>query len=156
MSVRFDCTVQFIYISGNSHMSQVLTVVHLCISGDSHRPQVFMAGCLFEVLLYVHRNSRFIRNESPGHPPWPSHSSWALIGFDCIYKLFIFLGAFHNHRSQASAQLIYISGDNHTSQALSVGTTYLHFWGQSHITGFECRYNLSIFLGTITHHRLWV
>ena len=39
------------------------------------------------------------------------------------------------------------------SQALTVGTTYLYFWGQSHVTGFDCTYNLSIFLGTIMGHR---
>ena len=33
---------------------------------------------LLEVLLYVHRNHRFIRDGSPGRPPWLSHSSWAL------------------------------------------------------------------------------
>ena len=32
---------------------------------------------LLEVLLYVHRNHRFIRDGSPGRPPWLSHSSWA-------------------------------------------------------------------------------
>ena len=31
-----------------------------------------------EVLLYVHRNRRFIRVGSPGRPPRLSHSSWAL------------------------------------------------------------------------------
>ena len=31
-----------------------------------------------EVLLYVHRNHRFIRDGSLGRPPWLSHSSWAL------------------------------------------------------------------------------
>ena len=30
------------------------------------------------VLLYVHRNRRFIRDRSPGRPPRLSHSSWAL------------------------------------------------------------------------------
>ena len=30
-----------------------------------------------EVLLYVHRNRRLIRDGSPGRPPWLSHSSWA-------------------------------------------------------------------------------
>ena len=30
------------------------------------------------VLLYVHRNRRLIRDGSPGRPPRPSHSSWAL------------------------------------------------------------------------------
>ena len=33
---------------------------------------------LVEVLLYVHRNRRFIRDGSPGRPPRLSHSSWAL------------------------------------------------------------------------------
>ena len=32
-----------------------------------------------EVLLYVHRNRRFIRDRSPGRPPRLSHSSWALL-----------------------------------------------------------------------------
>ena len=31
-----------------------------------------------EVLLYVHRNHRFIRDGSPGRPPRLSHSFWAL------------------------------------------------------------------------------
>ena len=31
------------------------------------------------MLLYVHRNRRFIRDGSPGRPPRLSHSSWALI-----------------------------------------------------------------------------
>ena len=31
------------------------------------------------VLLYVHRNRRFIRDWSPGRPPGLSHSSWALV-----------------------------------------------------------------------------
>ena len=39
------------------------------------------------------------------------------------------------------------------SQALTVGTTYLYFWGQSHVTGFTCTYNLFIFLGTVMGHR---
>ena len=33
---------------------------------------------LVEVLLYIHRNRRFIRDGSPGRPPRLSHSSWAL------------------------------------------------------------------------------
>ena len=36
-------------------------------------------GWLVEVLLYVHRNRRLIRDGSPGRPPRLSHSSWALI-----------------------------------------------------------------------------
>ena len=32
---------------------------------------------LVEVLLYVHRKGRFIRDGSPGRPPRLSHSSWA-------------------------------------------------------------------------------
>ena len=30
------------------------------------------------MLLYVHRNRRFIKDGSPGRPPRLSHSSWAL------------------------------------------------------------------------------
>ena len=38
-----------------------------------------------EVVLYVHRNRRFIRDGSPGRPPRFSHSSWALsIGFGSV------------------------------------------------------------------------
>ena len=33
---------------------------------------------MVEVLLYVHRNRRLIRDRSPGRPPRLSHSSWAL------------------------------------------------------------------------------
>ena len=36
------------------------------------------AMMLVEVLLYVHRNRRFIRDGSSGRPPRLSHSSWAL------------------------------------------------------------------------------
>jgi len=39
------------------------------------------SGLMVEVLLYIHRNRRFIRDRSPGCPPWPSHSSWPLIIF---------------------------------------------------------------------------
>ena len=34
---------------------------------------------LVEMLLYVHTNSRFIRDGSPGRPPRLSHSSRALV-----------------------------------------------------------------------------
>ena len=37
-----------------------------------------MAVGLVEVLFYVHRNRRLIRDGSPGRPPRLSHSSWAL------------------------------------------------------------------------------
>ena len=37
-------------------------------------------GCSVEVLLYVHRNRRFIRDGSPGRPPRLSHRSRALSG----------------------------------------------------------------------------
>ena len=39
-------------------------------------------------LLYVHRNRRFIRDGSPGRPPRPSHSFWALtalVGWVLLY-----------------------------------------------------------------------
>ena len=35
-----------------------------------------------EVLLYVHRSRRFIRDGSPGRPPRLSHRSWALRSYD--------------------------------------------------------------------------
>ena len=48
---------------------------------------------LVEVLLYVHRNRRFIRDGSPERPPRLSHSSWALMtvqfsprGYLCAQK----------------------------------------------------------------------
>ena len=37
----------------------------------------WLVGWLVEVLLYVHRNRRFIRGGSPGRPPRLSHSFWA-------------------------------------------------------------------------------
>ena len=55
-----------------SGLKVILSTLELWIlSGFS---QVF----LVEVLLYVHRNRRFIRDGSPGRPPRLSHSSWAL------------------------------------------------------------------------------
>ena len=39
-----------------------------------------------EVLLYVHRNRRLIRDRSPGCPPQLSHSSWALC---CVKNLLL-------------------------------------------------------------------
>ena len=49
--------------------------VHL----DFHTaPELCMGRGLVEVLLYVHRNCRFIRDGSPGCPPRLSHSSCAL------------------------------------------------------------------------------
>ena len=35
-----------------------------------------------EVLLYVHRSRRFIRDGGPGRPPRLSHTSWARPGWD--------------------------------------------------------------------------
>ena len=40
--------------------------------------QVELVCLLLEVLLYVHKNCRFIRDGSPGCPPQLSHSSWAV------------------------------------------------------------------------------
>ena len=48
-----------------------LLLISLWLCEDSFNPFV-------EVLLYVHRNRRFIRDGSPGRPPRLSHSSWAL------------------------------------------------------------------------------
>ena len=36
---------------------------------------IFLSGFVVELLLYVHRNRRFIRDGSPGRPPPLSHSS---------------------------------------------------------------------------------
>ena len=44
---------------------------------------------IVEVLLYVHRNSRFIRDGSPGRPPRLSQSSRALIAL-VSYHLIVF------------------------------------------------------------------
>ena len=41
---------------------------------------------MVEVLLYVHRNRRFIRDGSLGRPPRLSHSSWALRQNENNYK----------------------------------------------------------------------
>ena len=38
-----------------------------------------IAVLLVEVLIYIHRNCRFIRDGSPGRPPCLSHSSWVLL-----------------------------------------------------------------------------
>ena len=38
----------------------------------------FLYFVVVEVVFYVHRNRRFIRDGSPGRPPRLSHSSWAL------------------------------------------------------------------------------
>ena len=43
------------------------------------------------VLLYVHRNCRFIRDGSPGRPPRLSHSSWALKNVLLIGRIYISL-----------------------------------------------------------------
>ena len=40
--------------------------------------QVELVCLLLEVLLYVHKNCRFIRDGSPGCPPQLSHSSWVV------------------------------------------------------------------------------
>ena len=42
-----------------------------------------------EVLLYVHRNRRFITDGSPGRPPRHSHSSWALMPSNRLIRVFI-------------------------------------------------------------------
>ena len=42
---------------------------------------VVVAVVVVEVLLYVHRNGRLIRDGSPGRPPRLSHSSRALMFF---------------------------------------------------------------------------
>ena len=41
--------------------------------------RLHLAIVVVEVLLYVHRNRRLIRDGSPGRPPRLSHSSWALV-----------------------------------------------------------------------------
>ena len=45
------------------------------VTGRGH---VCSESAELSVLLYVHRNRRFIRDGSPGRPPRLSHSSWAL------------------------------------------------------------------------------
>ena len=47
----------------------------LCSAFQSDAPPTDVV----EVLLYVHRNRRLIRDGSPGRPPRLSHSSWALV-----------------------------------------------------------------------------
>ena len=49
--------------------------VHL----DFHTaPELCCKPVVVEILLYVHRNRRLIRDGSPGRPPRLSHSSWAV------------------------------------------------------------------------------
>ena len=45
----------------------------------------FVWLCVVGVLLYVHRNRRFIRDWSPGRPPRLWHSYWAVITL-CMYS----------------------------------------------------------------------
>ena len=42
-----------------------------------------------EVLLYVHRNRRFITDGRPGRPPRHSHSFWALMPSNRLIRVFI-------------------------------------------------------------------
>ena len=55
-----------------SHSSWTLNYVEVDI------PTLLYPLRLVEVLLYIHKNGRFIRDGSPGRPPRLSHSSWAL------------------------------------------------------------------------------
>ena len=50
-------------------LEQQLTPSH----SARHMPRLLVE--VVEVLLYFHRNRRFIRDGSPGRPPRPSHSS---------------------------------------------------------------------------------
>ena len=63
-------------ISANKVFSK--TVVHsVSLEGNSRLSVSVVLVCrwLVEVLLYVHRNRKFIRDGSPGSPPRLSHSS---------------------------------------------------------------------------------
>ena len=42
---------------------------------DGEKRGMGYGGVVVEVLLYVHRNRRFIRDGNPGRPPRLSHSS---------------------------------------------------------------------------------
>ena len=44
-----------------------------------------------DVLLYIHRNHRFIRDGSPEWPPGLSHSSWALVKHQLTYFLLLLI-----------------------------------------------------------------
>ena len=54
-----------------SIFTQLLSSADLCSSS-------VLLYVVVEVLFYVHRNRRFIRDGSPGRPPRLSHSTWAL------------------------------------------------------------------------------
>ena len=65
-----------------------------------------------EVLLYVHRNHRFIRDGSPGHPPQFLHSSWALKLSEIYIYLMRVLStcrySYHNFKAVPCKQICYL------------------------------------------------
>ena len=85
-------------------------------------------GCLrctcaeVEVLLYVHRNCRLIRDGSPGRPPRLSHSSWALRYYS---SMLLYVHGDHKAykgrepRTATSTLTQYLGSDVSVSQALS-------------------------------------
>ena len=53
-----------------------LTLLSLSVNFFVLQHEFFFSNFFLEMLLYVHRNRRFIRDGSPGRPPRLSHSSW--------------------------------------------------------------------------------
>ena len=62
-------TTDYVYAEKSTTTLQVLHTV------TDHRTETQEDTLLLLVLLYVHRNRRFIRDGSTGRPPPPSHSS---------------------------------------------------------------------------------
>ena len=70
-------------ISGHFHSEHIIYLHHSSVIQTGFKPEVWghfhsSVVVVVEMLLYVHRNSRLIRDGSPGRPPRLSHSSWVL------------------------------------------------------------------------------
>ena len=79
-------------------------------------------GNVDDMLLYIHRNHRLIRDRSPGRPPQLSHSSWAQSGENgisfsrpwktenwCIFNMPYILWTLHFEEEENKTDLNFIS-----------------------------------------------
>ena len=85
-SSRHSCTR---YVGTGSSMHDFSAV--LCCWADPLRSVVFNSEgvtVVVEVLLYVHRNRRLIRDGSPGRPPRHSDSSWVVRVSVALHRAF--------------------------------------------------------------------
>ena len=70
-------------ISGHFHSEHIIYLHHSSVIQTGFKSEVWghfhsNVVVVVEMLLYIHRNRRLIRDGSPGRPPRLSHSSWAL------------------------------------------------------------------------------